>query len=208
MARYAYGGKTTVESCRSIDVLHWNRLGYFRSSWWFSWTWSIDGERVASINVEAQHHSVTLKYRSRPYSEDWSNVEQRVPIDWTPCRFGGERPWFVCAVYSNGLYCGRRVTTLYGAGRLFACRKCYGLAYASQQETLHERGLGKAQKIRMNLGGSPNMFEEFPDKPKGMHWRTYDRRRCAHDVAEARFLAGSMRFIDRLRRQAPRRGRH
>jgi hypothetical protein len=27
MARCAYGGKTTVESCRSVDVLHWSRLG-------------------------------------------------------------------------------------------------------------------------------------------------------------------------------------
>jgi hypothetical protein len=31
MARYAYGGKTTVEGCRSIDVLRWNKLGYLRS---------------------------------------------------------------------------------------------------------------------------------------------------------------------------------
>jgi hypothetical protein len=99
---------------------------------------------------------------------------------------------------------GRRVAKLYAAGELFACRRCYGLAYESQQEPIHQRGLGKAQKIRMQMGGSQNMFEPFPDKPKGMHWRTYDRRRGAHDVAEARFLKGSMRFIDRLGR-APRR---
>jgi hypothetical protein len=52
------------------------------------------------------------------------------------------------------------------------------------------------------------MFEPFPDKPKGMQWRTYDRLRRAHDVADARFINGSMRLIDRLRRQRPRRGRH
>ena len=134
MARYAGGGKNTVESCRSIDVLRWNKLGYLRSPLWFSWAWIRDGEQVASINVETQHHSVALKYRSRSYGEDWSDVEQRVPIEWTPCRFGGERPWFVCSVRSNGVYCGRRVTKLYGVGRLFACRHCYRLAYASQQE--------------------------------------------------------------------------
>jgi hypothetical protein len=81
------------------------------------------------------------------------------------------------------------------------CRHCYGLAYESQQEPRHQRGLGKAQKIRMQLGGSQNMFEPFPDKPKGMHWRTYDRRRGAYDVAHARFMKGC------LQRQAPRRSR-
>ena len=25
MGRYAYGGKTTVESCKSIDVLRWKK---------------------------------------------------------------------------------------------------------------------------------------------------------------------------------------
>jgi hypothetical protein len=63
---------------------------------------------------------------------DWSDVAQRVTIAWTQCRFGGERPWFVCSVQSNGVYCGRQVTKLYGVGRLFACRHCYRLAYASQ----------------------------------------------------------------------------
>jgi len=110
MARYAGGGKAGVEGCQSIDVLEWHRRGYLRSPRWFSWAWTRDGERVASINVETQRHSVTLKYRSRSYGEDWSDVEQRVTIAWTTCRFGGERPWFVCSVASNGVYCGRRVT--------------------------------------------------------------------------------------------------
>jgi hypothetical protein len=39
MARYPYGGKTTVESCRYIDVLDWHRRDYLRSPRWFSWAW-------------------------------------------------------------------------------------------------------------------------------------------------------------------------
>ena len=54
-------------------------------------------------------------------------------------------------------------------------------------------GLGKAQKIRMRLGGSPET-EEFPDKPKGMHWRTYDRLCRVHDAAEERSTIGLMHF--------------
>jgi len=116
MARYAGGGKATVESCRSIDVLQWNRRGYLRSPHWFSWAWTRDGEQVASIDVQTQHSSVILKYRSRSHGDGWSDVEQLVAIEWSACRFGGERPWFVCPVAANGVYCGREVTKLYGAG--------------------------------------------------------------------------------------------
>ena len=137
MSRYAYGGKTMVESCQSIDVLHWNRLGYFRYSPWFSWVRTRDGERLASVAI--RHHSVILKYRNRSYGEDWSDVEQWVTIAWTPCRFGGERPWLVCSAESNGVDCGRRVTKLYSVGGLFACRHCHRLAYESQQESTRHR---------------------------------------------------------------------
>jgi hypothetical protein len=85
------------------------------------WTTRLDPAPVASINVETQGNSVSVRYRRRSYGSDWSDVEQCITIQWPPCRFGGERPWFRCPVASNGAYCGRRVTKLYGAGRLFAC---------------------------------------------------------------------------------------
>jgi hypothetical protein len=202
MARYSGGGKRTVETYRSIDVLDWNRRGYFRSPQRFSWAWTRNGEPVASINVEMERHSVILRYRNRSYGEDWTDVEQRVAIAWTPCRFGGERPWFICSVYANGTFCRRQVTKLYDASRLFACRHCYRLAYKTQQESAHERGLWKAQKIRMRLGGSANMLDHFPEKPKGMHWRTYERLRHTHDPAVARSIIGIMGFVKRLGRRS------
>jgi hypothetical protein len=104
------------------------------------------------------------------------------------------------------VYCGRRVTKLYGAGRLFACRHCHRLGYASQLEVPHERGLGRAQKIRRRLGsGIDDPFREFPAKPKGMHWRTYERWRRAHDDAEERSVMGLMAFVERLGRRSSRR---
>lgn len=100
-----------------------------------------------------------------------------------------------------GRYCGRRVAMLHCAGELFACRRCYGLAYASQHEGLRHRGLVKAQKIRMRLGGSLDILEEFPDRPRGMHRRTYKRLRDAHDLAAARPMAALTHFVDRLQRR-------
>jgi hypothetical protein len=202
MARYAGRGKITVESCRSLDVLDWHRRDYIRSPRRFSWAWTRDGKRVASINVETKRHCVTLKYRSHRYGGDWSDVEQRFPVVWTPCRFGGDRPWFLCSVYANGTYCGRQVTKLYNACRLFACRHCSRLAYASQQESAHERGLLKAQKIRIRLGGSDNMLDDFPQKPKGMHWRTYEHLCRVHDAAQGLSIIGLTDFVKRLRKRA------
>ena len=71
MARYAGGGKNTVESCRSIDVLEWHRRGYLRSPRWFSWAWTRDGERVASMNVEIQRDAEIPK----PFV--WGGLERR-----------------------------------------------------------------------------------------------------------------------------------
>src|SRR5215470_8277559 len=202
MARYAGGGKSTVESCRCIDVLDWHRRGCLRLPRRFSWAWMRDGERVAWITVETERHRVTLKYRIRPYGEDWADAKQQFPVVWTPCRFGGDRPWFICSVYTDGTYCGRQVTKLYQAGRLFACRHCSRLAYASQHESAHERGLLKAQRIRMRLGGSANMLNDFPEKPKGMHWRTYKRLCRVHDAARARSFIGLTDFAKRLSKRA------
>lgn len=205
MARPFTGG-ATCESCKSIDVRRWHRKARLSAGQYFSWSWTCDGEPSGNIGVRTEVDAVVLTYRSRSYGDDeWKSVQQRVPITWTACHLGGRRPWFVCPVYSSGQYCGRRVALLYGVGELFACRRCYGLAYACQREALHHRGLGRAQKLRMRLGGSPNMTEPFPDKPKGMHWQTYDRLRHTHDIAEARSNAGLIEFVDRLTRRVGRR---
>lgn len=179
-----------------------SRIGRLRVGQYFSCSWTCGGDPSGSINARTERDAVVLVYRSRIWgATEWKSVEQRVPITWTACHFGGRRPWFVCSVYSSGRYCGRRVAVLYGAGVLFACRRCYGLAYASQQESVHHRGLEKARKIRMRLGGNANILDEFPEKPAHMHWRTYERLHRAYNIAQARCTVGLTRFVDRLQRQ-------
>jgi hypothetical protein len=85
---------------------------------------------------------------------------------------------------------------------LFACRHCSRLAYASQQESAHERGLLKAQRIRVRLGGTANMLDDYPEKPKGMHWQTYERLCRVFDAAQGRSIVGLTDFVKRLRRRA------
>ena len=56
-----------------------------------------------------------------------------------------------------------------------ACRACHDLAYASECESGEDRLRRRARTIRRRLGGSANLLDPFPDKPKGMHRSTYAR---------------------------------
>ncbi len=57
------------------------------------------------------------------YQHADKTVELRIPITITPCRFGGERPWFLCPVDVSGAVRGRRVPRLYLDRGLFGCRQ-------------------------------------------------------------------------------------
>ena len=93
--------------------------------------WSRAGRETGSIrcvvigNHKAERVILTYRHRSGPGGE-WKEVREPVPLTWTVCNFGGERPWFVC----SGAGCVRRVAVLYGPGKHFLCRHCYDLTYA------------------------------------------------------------------------------
>ncbi len=175
------GGKDTTESYRALDVRWLHRRGFLCSGYSSSITWSRGGEQVASIRIIGDSCQVTLEYSCQKYGQDSKHLCYPVSIDWTRCNYGGSRPWFLCPVRG----CGRRVAVLYG-GEVFACRHCHGIVYESQHEPAHYRALRKLQKIREKLGGSGNMAEDFPGKPKGMQWRTYRRLCHEYENSEAR----------------------
>ena len=191
----------TIEDCISIDVLQWHREGNLCRSNRFISEWWKRGAKTASVQVQSNKDQVTLKYRSRSYEGYWSDVIQRVRLAWTACRFGGQRPWFVCPD------CERHVGKLYGAGKLFSCRHCYRLTYSTQRMSGHDRDRHRAQRICIRLGGTMNMYDPFPHKPKHMHWRTYARLRAKHDLAAGRSMAHFVRLLARCRSRSPLGGR-
>jgi hypothetical protein len=189
MGRPISGARWTCESCRSLDIRQLHRRNLLRAGLRFGWEWRHEAGRAADIQIRTEDDAIVLVYRVRSYNvSEWKDVEQRVHLTWTKCHLGGRRPWFRCPVRSNGTNCEKRVAKLYLGGDLFACRQCWRLAYATQQDSDRCFGLDKAQKIRMRLGGSGSVVEPFPPKPKGMHWRTYYRLYQAHHVAEGRWL--------------------
>jgi hypothetical protein len=160
---YRFNKKTTTDECQTIDVRYLHRNGLLQPGHSFSLRWSRAGRQTGSIGgiVDGSRppKCMTLLYRHRSGSGgEWEKVRERVPLEWTPCNFGGERPWFICPEAG----CGRRVAILYGPGRYFPCRHCYDLTYRSRRDNKMYRTLHRAQKIRGQLGGSANMMGAIP----------------------------------------------
>jgi hypothetical protein len=153
----------------------------------FNWNWTRRGETVSSILIRTQGDHVILKYQHQHHGGPWVPMEYPVHLDWTPCAYGGQRAWFLCPAMG----CGRRVALLYvGASGVFACRHCQRLAYASQRESAYDRAARRADTIRERLGWEIGILNPKGCKPKGMHWRTFERLTARHDAFASITLAG------------------
>lgn len=199
---HTYTPRATVESHLSLDIRRLHRDGQLhprrRGSTHWSWRGKPAGNiahRAVGYGGRAKALILEYQYTHRGQTE---SVKQTVWLEWTPCHYGGSRPWALCP------RCDRRVAILYG-GQRFYCRHCHKLAYASNRESAADRGLRKAQNIRERLGGGASMALPFPPKPKGMHWRTYYRLESEVDAAYYDVLLGVMHRLniaaDRLGRR-------
>jgi hypothetical protein len=185
-----------------VNRLH--REGCLHAGWAGGWQWMRDGEKVASINLRAEHDRLHLSYRVRVGGGEWQDVAETVFIVHVACPFGGTRPYFICPGTVNGVGCGRRVAKLHGAGRYFLCRHCYRLTHASQSEGEWDRAVRRASKIRQRLGADPYARDAVPGRPKGMWWRTYDRLRSpvfeADTLADEAFVNAAAKLLARPNR--------
>lgn len=196
-------GKTTTESQQRVDIRYLNQKGWLKPGLLLPLSWTCRGEPSGSITAIVSADRLTLHYRHRENDGEWQTVEEPVPLEWQPCRYGGRRAWFRCPGVVNGKHCNRRVAVLYGAGKYFLCRHCYGLCYQMQREDRKGRHLLKAQNIRQKLGGSGSMANFFPPKPKGMHWRTYQRLEEEAEHAEIRSLFLMTQWMNRAKLKYP-----
>lgn len=164
-------GADCTEDFRSIDIKVWQCEGFLNSERYFDWQWLRNGEKIAAISIKVEALQLRLIYSYCRNGDDWESLDYPVRLQTTTCNYGGLRYWFTCPAVG----CGRRVAMLYLGGKYFACRHCYQLVYQSQRETKSIRGYRGADKIRVILGWEPGIANPIGKKPKGMHWRTYNR---------------------------------
>src|SRR5262249_31804130 len=130
-------------------------------------------------------------------------ISYRIPLTWPQPHYGGRRYWFCCAGT------GKRATKLFlpRGGHRFLSREAYRLCYACQRGTQTDRLMSKAHRVHRALGrkGDP-LEEDAPDKPKGMQWRTYERKLAAWteaveaaDEAFARWIGRQLRMSEKTK---------
>jgi hypothetical protein len=215
-----YGGQVTVEGCRSLkldvnrvtrparDALQRAGEGGEASAG-SEWTWTASGETapwarvVVRLRLTRQGGEARLIFDVPHAARRTGAQHQRVQLVTTPCRFGGQRWWWVCPAT------GRRCATLYlpNGGTLFLSRGpgAYRLAYDSQREGPMDRAHSRLARVCRRAGGHySGPCDGPPTKPKWMRWPTYDRLlaewQAAEDELDAVFIAGAERLLARSAR--------
>lgn len=158
----------------------WHNFRELVSSFWYTSTWSRNGDVYASIRyrLDVEGRCLYLKYNWRDQP-----IEQTIRLTTTPLHFGGERWWFICS------YTQTRCAVLYSppGQPYFASRKAFngGLPYESQSENHWDRLLRRSRKLEDRYG-VPDWGEGWFPKPKGMHLRTYHSRLAELDWYQRR----------------------
>ncbi len=170
--RYRFNTANVVEDYLNVDVRYLVRKGLLKPNFYSTLTWSRNGEEIGSIGIYAISESlIELRYTHRKTE----HINDPIHIDYTNCNYGGNRAWFICPS------CGRRCAILYG-GKYYRCRKCYDLRYSTQNMDSLSRALDKITKIKNRIFDSSL---GIPLKPKGMHWKTYNRLIEEYNMANA-----------------------
>ncbi len=172
--------KATTEACVQVDIRKLARDGLLKPGAEGSFS---DRKSKYEVHIVSEQNRIRFQHGITMLAGFRRLVEDVVAIDWTGCHFGGARPWFLCPG------CVKRVAILYGRiierdgsklpirNRTLKCRQCHYLSYPSQHEEWDRRMRRRANKTWARIGG------KYGNKPKRMHWRTYNRL-----VDEARYF--------------------
>jgi hypothetical protein len=98
-------------------------------------------------------------------------VEERLGLERRPRHLGGYQTYASCP------QCGGRCNVLRLVGTRFRCRRCARLPYRSQSLSLDDRLARTYDRYRRLIDPAATAlldFREIPDKPRRMHWATYD----------------------------------
>jgi len=155
-----------------------------------------DAGRVATVFFKTGDDTLELRYQVGPVGcqpNETPGLIEPIILVWTPCHYGGRRPWFRCPGIIRP--CARRVGILYATGAYFLCRHCCSLVYQSQREDVAGRAALRARRARARLGDHGALLDPLPKRPPGMRRKTYRRLCVEADEATELSLALALETV-------------
>ena len=184
-----------TDDYHSVDLAWMRRQGCLAHGSSGALTWSRGETATGSIRYRVELDGLRLLYRTRRPDADWQAIDELVPFAYSRSNYRGRRNWFECPT------CRRRCRILYG-GSYFRCRRCHSLKYDTQYSSPFSSGASRVLRIRQRLGDKGSIDDPFPEKPKGMHWKTYERLQVEADHLQGRWAAGLMKHLGLFDRNA------
>jgi hypothetical protein len=180
MGRCYWNSKSTVEDSTQLSIFKLKEFGLLGgwSATTLTWTRQLSG-RKSSIGIlvdvtDEPYVKVNYTITDRDSGEK-TDYDYKISLTTTRCNFGSKRYWFICPLSVNGIYCGRRVGTLYLApgGKYFGCRHCCNLSYESRNEPRLARLGGIGYPIK-----AERLYEELYKQTKRWTWRGRTTRKA------------------------------
>ena len=155
-------------------------------------------ELLPAININDLRDAIPRDYSTNIYSNPFRYPElqrfrlsgrgveisdrfgrvQAFRIEWIRTGFGTPRPIFVCT-------CGYGAVRLFARYGTYACKACHGAVHMCQRQNSRGRKRLRACKLRLQLGGWPDINEALAPKAKWRHRRKYQRLRDEVRALEA-----------------------
>jgi hypothetical protein len=190
-----HGSLPVIENGLKLDLRRMRQQGQFRANVSLAtgsliWSDTQTGERVATIGFSYCSSGDSPWFRFQftvsRYGGDAEKVDERIDLERFAQPLGGHRWYFICP------QSGKRAQCLYlppGATR-FRSRHGFRvrLQHRSQGQDTTSRHISQMHKVTYKvLAAGPAEWREryrdwdFPPKPPGMHWTTYNRLEAKHD---------------------------
>lgn len=184
-----------LEGCRRISVRYLRRHGLMQPSVHANLSWNDNcGRPTGTIQVVGGRDLVTLVYSvRRDDADEWRPIEERVALARVQKPFGGKQTYLVCP------RCRRRVMELALGRERFRCRTCVGVVHASSQESLTDRAMRQANKLKRRLGVEPGL-DSWYQRPKHMRRKTFEKIDARIQAAESEVNDAHIRLLARLGR--------
>jgi hypothetical protein len=193
-----YGGRPTAEACGSY-VLTLKDARVIEGACVRHSTTFDGGEFPVTFSIDLTRPGYPhAMFRHPIRAEDEREIEYRVNLVRTPCRFGGWRWWWECP------RTGSRAFKLFlpRGGSRFLSRRGYGLGYATQRMSPLDRAQRAKYLIERRLWWDD---DGNPCPAPGMRRRTFERLaarwQAADDKAEMLWEPRTVRLLERLLRR-------